>query len=158
MSFPKYAIISDAKGNDYGHPHQTTLDKLNAKNISVFRTDLNGTIIATSNGTTITFNVKPIDKSADVAPTKKEAVNNTSNAEKTTTSNSTDNITKNVTPDTNTTATTPSTNQNEEMVWVANKTAKVYHSSKTCSNMKNPTQMSLADAQAKGLKPCSKCH
>ena len=67
---PKYAIISDAKGNDYGHPHQTTLDKLNAKNISVFRTDLNGTIIATSNGTDITFNVKPIDKANDIAPTK----------------------------------------------------------------------------------------
>ena len=52
---PKYAIISCGKNNDYGHPHQVTLDKLNAKGIKVYRTDLNGTIVATSNGTDITF-------------------------------------------------------------------------------------------------------
>jgi competence protein ComEC len=67
---PKYAIISCGKDNDYGHPHKETLDKLNAKNISVFRTDLEGTIIATSNGTDITFNVKPVDKNSDVPGTK----------------------------------------------------------------------------------------
>ncbi len=62
---PKYAVISCEKGNDYGHPHEETLDKLNAKNINVFRTDLEGTIIATSNGNDITFNTKPVDKAAD---------------------------------------------------------------------------------------------
>jgi beta-lactamase superfamily II metal-dependent hydrolase len=66
---PKYAIISCEKGNDYGHPHKETLTKLNAKNISVFRTDLNGTIIATSNGKDITFNVKPVDKALDLPGT-----------------------------------------------------------------------------------------
>ncbi|SFC21267.1 competence protein ComEC [Clostridium uliginosum] len=30
---PKYSVISDAKGNDYGHPHKETLDKLKANNI-----------------------------------------------------------------------------------------------------------------------------
>ncbi|CUU47085.1 ComEC/Rec2 family competence protein [Clostridium beijerinckii] len=63
---PKYAVISCEKGNDYGHPHEETLDKLNAKNINVFRTDLEGTIIATSDGTNITFNVKPVDKANDI--------------------------------------------------------------------------------------------
>ena len=66
---PKYAIINCEKGNDYGHPHKETLTKLNAKNIGVFRTDLNGTIIATSNGKDITFNVKPVDKASDVPGT-----------------------------------------------------------------------------------------
>jgi len=63
---PKYAIISCGKDNDYGHPHKETIDKLNAKNINVFRTDLEGTIIATSNGNDITFNTKPVDKTADI--------------------------------------------------------------------------------------------
>lgn len=67
---PKYAVISCEKGNDYGHPHEETLDKLNAKNINVFRTDLEGTVIATSDGTNITFNVKPVDKANDIAPKK----------------------------------------------------------------------------------------
>ncbi|MBU3142571.1 MBL fold metallo-hydrolase [Clostridium sp. CF012] len=56
---PKYAVISCEKGNDYGHPHKETMDKLKKKNITVYRTDELGTIIATSNGKTITFNTKP---------------------------------------------------------------------------------------------------
>lgn len=56
---PKYAIISCELGNDYGHPHKGTMDKLKNKNISVYRTDELGTIIATSNGKTISFNTKP---------------------------------------------------------------------------------------------------
>lgn len=63
---PRYAVISCEKGNDYGHPHKETLAKLNAKNINVFRTDLNGTIIAESDGKEISFNVKPVDKSSNI--------------------------------------------------------------------------------------------
>ena len=69
---PKYAVISCEKGNDYGHPHKETLTKLNDKNINVFRTDLNGTIIAESNGKEISFNVKPVDKASDVPGTLKK--------------------------------------------------------------------------------------
>lgn len=56
---PKYAIISCGMGNDYGHPHIETLNKLAAANIQVFRTDEQGTIILQSDGSTITFNVEP---------------------------------------------------------------------------------------------------
>ncbi len=56
---PKYAVISCEIGNDYGHPHKETMDKLKNKNIPVYRTDELGTIIATSDGKTITFNTKP---------------------------------------------------------------------------------------------------
>jgi len=56
---PKYAVISSETGNVYGHPHKETMDKLKNKNILVYRTDELGTIIATSNGKTITFNTKP---------------------------------------------------------------------------------------------------
>jgi len=63
---PKYAVISCEKGNDYGHPHKETIDNLNNKNIKVFRTDMQGTIIATSNGENITFNVEPVDKKFNV--------------------------------------------------------------------------------------------
>ncbi len=69
---PKYAVISCEKGNDYGHPHKESLTKLNAKNINIFRTDLNGTIIATSDGKEISFNVKPVDKASNVPGTPKK--------------------------------------------------------------------------------------
>lgn len=39
----EYAVIS-AAGNKYGHPHTETLTKLSAKNCSVYRTDISGTI------------------------------------------------------------------------------------------------------------------
>lgn len=35
---------------------------------------------------------------------------------------------------------------------------KAYHKNDTCSNMKNPTAMSRADAISKKYKPCSKCN
>ncbi len=54
---PKYAIIEVGKNNTYKHPKQTTLDKLNAKNIKIYRTDLDGTIKLTSDGNNITFEI-----------------------------------------------------------------------------------------------------
>lgn len=50
---PQYAIVSVGKNNNYNHPHSSTLAKLENRNIKIFRTDLNGTIKVTSNGTII---------------------------------------------------------------------------------------------------------
>ncbi|OIP26342.1 MAG: MBL fold metallo-hydrolase [Chloroflexi bacterium CG_4_9_14_3_um_filter_45_9] len=47
---PQYSIISVGKNNDYGHPHQVTLDKLAGAGVKVYRTDLNGTITIISDG------------------------------------------------------------------------------------------------------------
>lgn len=53
---PKYGVISVGAGNTYGHPAAITLSNLLAKGVTIFRTDQLGTIIATSNGTGVTFN------------------------------------------------------------------------------------------------------
>ena len=50
---PKFAIISVGKDNDYGHPKQITLDKLERVNANVYRTDQDGTIILSSDGDNI---------------------------------------------------------------------------------------------------------
>ena len=54
---PKYAVIEVGAGNDYGHPHAVTLQKLAAAGVTVYRTDLNGTITITSNGANLSFSV-----------------------------------------------------------------------------------------------------
>jgi len=47
---PSAAIICCGKDNDYGHPHKETIATLNKLEIPYYRTDLNGTIVVTSDG------------------------------------------------------------------------------------------------------------
>lgn len=58
---PSYAVISCAEGNSYGHPHAATLNKFRERGIQVFRTDEQGSIVAVSDGMTITWNCAPSD-------------------------------------------------------------------------------------------------
>lgn len=58
---PDYAVISCGRNNRYGHPRQEVLDDLRKRGTSVFRTDEQGTIVAVSDGKTITFNTDPSD-------------------------------------------------------------------------------------------------
>lgn len=60
---PKYAIISVGTGNSYKHPESIVLNKLKANNIEIHRTDLEGTIIITSDGENINF--KNLDTNLD---------------------------------------------------------------------------------------------
>lgn len=54
---PDYAVISCGKENDYGHPHRETLDIFEEAGAVIFRTDEQGTIIASSDGKEITWNL-----------------------------------------------------------------------------------------------------
>lgn len=54
---PSMAVISCGEGNKYGHPHAETMNALREAGVTVYRTDLEGTIILTSNGETITRKV-----------------------------------------------------------------------------------------------------
>lgn len=52
---PKYAVIEVGDSNSYNHPNQGTLDRLKAAGVTLFRTDLQGTITCTSDGKALTF-------------------------------------------------------------------------------------------------------
>lgn len=49
---PQVAVISVGTGNTYGHPTAETLQKLQNVGVKIYRTDLNGNIIVTTNGKT----------------------------------------------------------------------------------------------------------
>lgn len=55
---PQYAVISVGKNNSYGHPAEDTLSRLRDAAVQVYRTDLQGTIICTSDGKAVTFEVE----------------------------------------------------------------------------------------------------
>lgn len=65
---PKYAVIS-VGSNSYGHPTEDVLNRLSQHGVSVFRTDVSGTIVATSDGTDVVFNATPITSTPTIPTT-----------------------------------------------------------------------------------------
>ena len=52
---PKIAVISCGEGNDYGHPSREVLERLEAAGVTVYRTDVLGTIVLKSDGKTVSL-------------------------------------------------------------------------------------------------------
>ena len=65
---PKYAVISVGAKNSYGHPTEETLSKLSDADATVYRTDLQGDIIAKSDGKNVTFTTQKNEQPIEVAP------------------------------------------------------------------------------------------
>ncbi len=55
---PKYAVISVGEGNSYGHPTEEVLSRLKDADVTVYRTDLQGHIVCTSDGKDVSFSVE----------------------------------------------------------------------------------------------------
>lgn len=56
IATPEYAIISAGEGNSYGHPEQETLNRLKKYTNKIYITKDLGTIVLTSDGTSININ------------------------------------------------------------------------------------------------------
>jgi competence protein ComEC len=55
---PQYAVISCGADNSYGHPHEETLSKLRDADVTLYRTDTQGTVVCESDGKTVSFSVE----------------------------------------------------------------------------------------------------
>ncbi len=70
---PEYAVISVGKGNSYGHPTEAVLSRLRDADVKVYRTDLQGDIIMSSDGENISVttakneNIKTNETAAEYA-------------------------------------------------------------------------------------------
>lgn len=136
---PKYAVVSVGKDNSYGHPTEDTLSRLRDAEVEVYRTDLQGDIKCVSDGESVSFSVAKNENVDTLAPAIK--------VETTPTQTQTDE------PEVESESeSTPS----EPMVWIP-KSGSKYHSKSSCSNMKNPTQVTESEAQAEGYTRCKKC-
>ncbi len=53
---PQAVVISCGEGNSYGHPRAAVMNELRQMGVTIYRTDEQGTIVAYSDGRTITWN------------------------------------------------------------------------------------------------------
>jgi competence protein ComEC len=64
---PAISVIEVGAGNDYGHPAQETLDALQQIGSKIYRTDLNGNIVVTTDG--VSYSVTTQKQSVNLATT-----------------------------------------------------------------------------------------
>lgn len=76
---PKYAVIS-VGDNNYGHPTEDTLSRLRDADVKVYRTDMQGDIVATSDGKIVTVTTKK-NNNAQTNPTENEKSTSAQSAE-----------------------------------------------------------------------------
>lgn len=141
---PSFAIISCGRNNTYGAPDGETLQKLKNLGISFFRTDLQGTIIASTDGTTITWNTEPSNNYSDGYATSLQKQNVSENEEV-----SNEEATKEETAATST--------------YVLNTNTKKFHY-QSCDSVDKIAEMNRESSNAsreelikKGFEPCGNC-
>lgn len=66
---PEFAVISCGTGNSYGHPHEEVLSRLRDADVMLYRTDMQGHIVCTSDGERVTFRTEK--EAAVTNPTQK---------------------------------------------------------------------------------------
>lgn len=137
---PDAAVICCGAGNSYGHPSQATLNKL--AGIPIWRTDLNGTIYAMTDGETcrITAN-KSISTTSTKQPSSSQAAPSTPSVS---------------TPPKSESVPANSTVTGTHANIYVTKTGKRYHYDNHC-NGGTYYLSTLSDALARGLTPCNKC-
>ncbi|MCR4611017.1 MAG: MBL fold metallo-hydrolase [Lachnospiraceae bacterium] len=141
---PSYGLISCGKGNSYGHPAMETMQRFQQRGITMFRTDLQGTVIAYSDGYIIWFNV---DSCNDWTPG----------------SNMETDITTRTFP-VSEEPVTQSGDYNQEISYVCNTNSKKFHRPE-CPSVNDikpenrmDTQMNREDLIAQGYQPCKRCN
>lgn len=142
QTVPEYAVISCGKDNQYGHPHKDTMDKLEAMEIQVFRTDLQGTIVVSSDGQKLTWDREPCN---DYSPGNKTDIGTEPQKEKEAKAQ-------------NTVQKESRQPEQGEMVWLS-ATGSKYHNKPNCGNMNpdNAWQVTREDAVSQGYEACKKC-
>ena len=75
---PTYGVISVGTDNSYGHPNDEVLSRLRDANVTLYRTDLQGDVICTSDGKSLTFTT---NKSTNLPVNPPESEKTTSNSD-----------------------------------------------------------------------------
>lgn len=147
---PKEIVISCGYDNSYGHPAKATMNRLKKTGADLYRTDLQGVLVAVCDGTDIVWNVEPSndfrcgeDVAADASASKPEtAVPNTDNANA---------------------ASSTAQNQSAKTTYILNTNSGKFHlpSCSSVDDMKQENrkeiQSTVTEMEAMGYQPCKRC-
>lgn len=155
QTVPTYAVISCGADNSYGHPNAETMEKMESMDIEIFRTDLQGTIVADSSGSGITWSTQPCQdySSGDGEYSSYDEEENKYGAAQPEDSSGNQDVQLD---DDGTQA--EEHLASGDLVWLSENGTK-YHSKNNCGKM-NPDkawQVSKEDAIAMGYEACKKC-
>lgn len=148
---PAYAVISCQEGNSYGHPHAQTMNRFRERGMKVFRTDEQGSIIAVSDGSEITWNCAPSESWQAGEPVGSAAIEEQAEKQQ---SNTPENG--------NTTAATIEQKpDNTELTYVLNVRTMKFHRP-DCSSLpttnRSDSSLGREEIMAQGYEPCKRCN
>lgn len=159
---PTYAVISCGENNSYGHPHAETLNTLRTNKVKVYRTDEDGTIIATSNGKQIAFNV-PASETWKAGESTGGSTKQQNSSQTQPNQSQTENEAKN--QDNAPAITEPETKDDAsnttEITYILNIKTKKFHRT-TCGSLPTANRQDTSESRdsiiAQGYDPCKKCN
>lgn len=144
---PSCAVISCGEDNSYGHPHAETLNTFRMNGVKVYRTDEDGTIIAVSDGTKITFNVPASETWKSGEPNGNSSVWEAPKQE-TDKSETQESIKE-------------SQQETSEITYVLNTKTKKFHKP-SCSSLPTTNRKDSSESRgsiiAQGYEPCKRCN
>ena len=143
---PAIAIIDVGADNSYGLPDEEVIQGLTDVGAIIYRTDTNGTIVVESDGSKVT--TKSIGKITPIVPVSTVAATTPKETSAATTVAVTE-------PATTTAAPVLDTGTGEVY---KTETGSKYHNDGCSYLSKSRIPISLADAKAEGLTPCSRCN
>ena len=131
---PTFAIISVGSGNTYGHPTDEVLSRLNDAGIYVFRTDLQGTIVFSSDGENIIVDTTPTEYQAPEPPPVETIASNDADANN-----------------------TNETGESNDPIVYRTRTGQRYHNDGCLHLSRSSIETTLSAAKSLGLTACGTC-
>lgn len=151
---PQYAVISVGADNTYGHPTEAVLSRLRDADVKTYRTDLQGTITAVSDGKKVTFQT---ERNAEI-----NTLDQTGPGQKNEISQKDETGQKNeVVPSAGKAAVSDSS---AEKTYVLNTNTHKFHDPdcSSVSQMKEKNKRIVTESRdqiiAEGYDPCGRCH
>ena len=143
---PTFAVISVGSSNSYGHPTDEVLSRLNNAGIYVFRTDLQGTIVFSSDGENIIVDTTPTEYQAPEPPPAETIAANDADINSTgSEQESTD------------ASTTNNTGESNDPTVYRTRTGQRYHNDGCRHLSRSKIETTLSAAKSLGLTACGTC-